>query len=44
MLKTAGLRVEAKVAAYRRLWEVVDELTEVNLTLLNAVPLEAEEK
>ena len=36
--------VEAKVAAYRRLWEVVDELTEVNLTLLNAVPLEAEEK
>ena len=36
--------VEAKVAAYRRLWELVDELTEVNLTLLNAVPLEAEEK
>ena len=36
--------VEAKVAAYRRLWEVVDKLTEVNLTLLNAVPVEAEEK
>lgn len=36
--------VEAKVATYRRLWEVVDELTEVNLALLNAVPLEAEGK
>ena len=35
--------VEAKVAAYRRLWELVDELTEVNLTLLNAQPLESEE-
>ena len=34
--------VAAKVAAYRRLWELVEELTEVNLTLLNAVPLEAE--
>ena len=40
----ARAAVEAKVAAYRRLWELVDELTEVNLTLLNAVPLEAEEK
>ena len=36
--------VEAKVAAYRRLWELVDELTEVNLALLNAPPLEAQEK
>ena len=36
--------VEAKVAAYRRLWELVDELTEVNLVLLNALPLEAQEK
>ena len=36
--------VEAKVAAYRRLWALVEELTEVNLTLLNAVPLEAEEE
>ncbi len=36
--------VEAKVAAYRRLWELVDELTEVNLALLNAVPVAAEQK
>jgi hypothetical protein len=36
--------VEAKVAAYRRLWELVEELTEVNLALLNAVPLEAEQE
>lgn len=36
--------VEAKVAAYRRLWELVDELTEVNLALFNAVPVEAELK
>lgn len=36
--------VEAKVAAYRRLWALVEELTEVNLVLLNAVPLEAEEE
>ena len=36
--------VEAKVAGYRRLWELVEELTEVNLALLNAVPLEAEQK
>ena len=36
--------VEAKVAAYRRLWALVDELTEVNLALLNARPLEAPEK
>lgn len=35
--------VEAKVAAYRRLWALVEELTEVNLALLNAVPLEAQE-
>jgi len=35
--------VEAKVAAYRRLWALVEELTEVNLALLNAVPLEAKE-
>jgi len=36
--------VEAKVAAYRRLWELVEELTEVNLGLLNAVALEGEQK
>ena len=36
--------VEAKVAAYRRLWELVDEVTEVNLTLLNARPVESEQK
>lgn len=30
--------VEALVAAYRRLWQVVTELTEVNLALLNAQP------
>jgi hypothetical protein len=36
--------VEAKVAGYRRLWELVEELTEVNLALLNAVALEAEQK
>ncbi|HEX7407379.1 MAG TPA: DUF6788 family protein [Candidatus Binatia bacterium] len=36
--------VEAKVAAYRRLWELVDELTEVNLALLNALPRAAQEK
>jgi len=36
--------VEAKVAAYRRLWALVEKLTEVNLALLNAVPLEAEEE
>jgi hypothetical protein len=36
--------VEAKVASYRRLWELVDELTEVNLALLNALPGEAPEK
>ena len=35
--------VEAKVAAYRRLWALVEELTEVNLALLNAVPLKEEE-
>jgi len=36
--------VEAKVAAYRRLWKLVDELTQVNLALLNALPAEAQEK
>jgi hypothetical protein len=36
--------VEAKVSAYQRLWELVEELTEVNLALLNAVPLEAEQE
>jgi hypothetical protein len=36
--------VEAKLAAYRRLWELVDDLTEVNLALLNALPVEAQEK
>lgn len=30
--------VEAKLATYRRLWELVEELTEVNLALLNATP------
>lgn len=32
--------VEALVAGYRRLWALVDELTEVNLALLNAAPAE----
>ena len=36
--------VEAKVAAYRRLWAVVDELTEVNLALLNALPVAGQDK
>ena len=36
--------VEAKLAAYRRLWELVDELTEVNLALLNALPVEAQDR
>ena len=36
--------VEAKLAAYRCLWELVDELTEVNLALFNALPVEAQEK
>lgn len=36
--------VEAKLAAYRRLWELVDELTEVHLALLNALPLETPDK
>ncbi len=31
-------RVEAWVAAYHRLWALVEELTEVNLALLNARP------
>lgn len=36
--------VEARVATYRRLWGLVEELTEVNLALLNAVPLEEEQE
>jgi len=36
--------VEAKLGAYRRLWELVDELTEVNLALLNARPVEAQDE
>jgi hypothetical protein len=31
-------QVEAWVAAYHRLWQVVEELTAVNLALLNAEP------
>ena len=31
-------QVEAWIAAYHRLWELVGELTEVNLALLNARP------
>jgi hypothetical protein len=31
-------QVEAWVAAYHRLWELVEALTAVNLALLNAVP------
>lgn len=31
-------QVEALVAAYHRLWQVVEELTAVNLALLNAAP------
>ena len=31
-------QVETWVAAYRRLWQVVEELTAVNLALLNAAP------
>ena len=30
--------IEVMVAAYQRLWALVDELTEVNLRLLNAEP------
>lgn len=30
--------VEAWIAAYHRLWALVEELTEVNLALLNATP------
>ncbi len=36
--------IEAKLAAYRRLWELVDELTEVNLELLNALPAQAQDR
>ena len=38
----ARAAVEAKVRAYRRLWALVEELTEVNLALLNAIPVEEE--
>lgn len=31
-------QVEALVAAYRRWWKLVNELTEVNLALLHALP------
>ncbi len=31
-------QVEALVAAYHRLWQLVEELTAVNLALLNAAP------
>lgn len=34
--------VEAKLAAYRRLRGVVEDLTEINLALLNATPVEKE--
>lgn len=30
--------IEAMVASYRRLWALVNELTEVNLALLNTAP------
>ncbi|HJW74727.1 MAG TPA: DUF6788 family protein [Thermoleophilia bacterium] len=36
--------VEAKVRAYRRLWALVEELTEVNLALFNAIPLGEEQE
>ena len=37
--------VEALVANYRRLWALVEEITEVNLALLNATPAgETEER
>ncbi len=36
--------VEAKLAAYRRLWELVDELTAVNLDLLHALPAQAQDR
>jgi hypothetical protein len=36
----AGL--EEMIAAYRRLWELVGELTEVNLALLHAAPARKE--
>ena len=32
--------IEERIAAYRRLWEIVEELTAVNLALMNAVPVE----
>jgi Family of unknown function (DUF6788) len=34
----ARARVEGLVAAYHRLWQVVEELTAINLALLNAEP------
>lgn len=32
--------IEGRIAAYRRLWEIVEELTAVNLALMNALPVE----
>ena len=32
--------IEARIAAYRRLWKIVEELTAVNLALMNALPVE----
>lgn len=36
--KEERAKVEAMIAAYRDLWRLVGELTEVNLALLNAEP------
>jgi hypothetical protein len=38
--KAQRAEVEAMLVAYRRLWELVNELTEVNLALLHAEPPE----
>jgi hypothetical protein len=32
--------IEARIAAYRRLWKIVEELTALNLALMNALPVE----
>lgn len=32
--------IESKIAAYRRLWEIVEQLTAVHLALMNALPVE----
>jgi len=32
--------IEERITAYRRLWEIVEELTAVNLALMNARPVE----